>query len=553
VPGTPGHERVLALLTGELAIWTDVVGVQSWMQRIDHGPGAGRTLPMHNVFGLVRGRDDAGLPTSGIRPDLMLCAHWDTRPVADQDRDPARRMEPVPGANDGASGVAVLLEMARALHARRPPRSVLLAFWDGEDLGEYYYGSRLYAKVCRDAECAPWRPRRAVLVDMVAGHDVRCSTELNSIAFAPDLWTDVHRAAEDLRLRRHFDGPRVRVTDDHVFLHRAGIPSIVLIDYSYPHWHTTADTVDACSADSLQAIGDVLSRFIETDAETSRDSSATERAGAPGRWLARGYLLAARARNRVPVVPEPIFTGVCLGLLGRPTLHAVDELTYDERRRYHGDEYNLSGLFDWERSAIDRHFRGRRRLLVTGAGGGREVLALAAADLEVEVRGHECNAALVAVADGLIARRGLAGRASVQWLPRDAVPRDATPFDGAIVGWSAYMLVIGRANRVRFLAEVRDLLLGDSPLLLSFFTRDDPATRLARVVRSANVIRRLLGRPLAELGDDLAPNFVHRFTREEIEAELRDAGFRLAEFRAQGPGPFDSGFAVAFPLGARAE
>jgi hypothetical protein len=258
IPGTPGHDACRALLLRELGQCADVVAVQPWTQRIYLGPGAGRALPMTNVFGLVRGGADIDAPPERVQPALMLCAHWDTRPVADQDPDPARRREPVPGANDGASGVAVLLEAARALRAERPEASVLLAFWDGEDLGEYYYGSRLYARNCRRPELAPWVPRRAVLLDMVGKCGLRFTTEGNSIRCAPELWAQVNAVAAGLGLQAYMGGPAGAINDDHVFLNRAGIPAVLLIDYAYPQWHTTADTPDRCCPRSLQVAGDIV-------------------------------------------------------------------------------------------------------------------------------------------------------------------------------------------------------------------------------------------------------------------------------------------------------
>lgn len=264
VPGTSTHDDAFRLIGGELAKWVDQIAVQSWMQRVERGAGAGRSFPMRNLFGLIRGTCDEGIPIDRIQPEVMLCAHWDTRPIAEHDPDPSRRSDPIPGANDGASGVAVLLEVARALHIRPPAISVLLAFWDGEDLGEYYYGSRVYTKVCDEPAHARWRPRRAILLDMVGGAGLRCTSELHSMEYAKPLWENVHRVARAMGLEGHFGGPPRRINDDHVFLNRAGIPAIVLIDYSYPFWHSTADDVDKCSAESLGVVGSVLLRYLET-------------------------------------------------------------------------------------------------------------------------------------------------------------------------------------------------------------------------------------------------------------------------------------------------
>ncbi|MDB4947681.1 MAG: peptidase [Gemmatimonadetes bacterium] len=259
-PGSVGHARAKEALLAELARWTDETAVQAWRQKVPRGAGAGQAYEMANLFGRI---DPDGAPArEGAAPELMICAHWDTRPVADSDPDPARRHLPVPGANDGASGVAVLLELARALHARRPPRSVGFCLFDGEDLGDYYYGSRIFARAAGMPGFARWRPRAAVLLDMVGGRNLRCTAEINSIVHAPSLWNRVHASAAALGLDARFHGPAMRITDDHVFLNRAGIPSIVLIDYAYPHWHTLADTVESCDAESLQTVGDVVLHFV---------------------------------------------------------------------------------------------------------------------------------------------------------------------------------------------------------------------------------------------------------------------------------------------------
>ena len=206
----------------------------------------------------VRGGDRAG---TGLDPGGV-----DT--VGD-DPDPARRALPVPGANDGASGVAILLEMARLLAADPPPFPLLLAFWDGEDLGENCYGSRLYARQSQREEMPAWLPRRSILLDMVGKRELRCITDTASIAQAPALWDEVHEAARALGLERHFFGPAYRIGDDHIHLAGAGIESIVLIDFDYPEWHTTADTADRCSPESLAVIGEVLQRFIADTAAAS--------------------------------------------------------------------------------------------------------------------------------------------------------------------------------------------------------------------------------------------------------------------------------------------
>jgi glutaminyl-peptide cyclotransferase len=250
IPGSAGHRRTLAWMLDQLRAVAAEVALQRWRQRIFRGPGAGTRPEMSNLLARIPGREP-GQP-------LMLAAHWDTRPVADQDPDPARRGEPVPGANDGASGVAVVLEAARAIAAAGPPRDVIVCLFDGEDLGDHYYGSRLYARWVQRREAARWRPARAVVADMVGKRALRCASETHSRTRAPALWAELMRCAAELGLTDHFGGPESAINDDHVSLLRIGIPAVLLIDYTYPQWHTTADTAEQCDAGSLAVVGRTL-------------------------------------------------------------------------------------------------------------------------------------------------------------------------------------------------------------------------------------------------------------------------------------------------------
>jgi hypothetical protein len=257
---------------------------------------------------------------------------------------------------------------------------------------------------------------------------------------------------------------------------------------------------------------------------------------------ARIYYALAIFRERALHLFDIVFVGFFLGILDRSTLHRVDDEVYRRRRSYHSDEHNLRGLFPWEEEAIARHFQGCRRLLLIGAGGGREVIHLGKEGREVH--GFECNAALVDVANRLVAREGFEQPVTVAWLARDVLPDLPGGFDGLILGWSAYMFVIGRQQRIDLLRGLRALGTDRAPVLLSFFTRSPDYRRYHRIARVANAIRSVLRRPPVEPGDDLAPNFVHRFTSDEVQAELAEAGFEMVEFHEQGSGSSDSGWAV---------
>ncbi|HKG94525.1 MAG TPA: class I SAM-dependent methyltransferase [Gemmatimonadaceae bacterium] len=263
---------------------------------------------------------------------------------------------------------------------------------------------------------------------------------------------------------------------------------------------------------------------------------------APPRARARLYLPARVGFRRAVSAVDAVWTGLWLGAMSREDLNAVDASFYDGSGMFRSDAHNRRGLFDWEERAIAAHFPPRGSLLVVGAGGGREMLALSGRGYAVE--GFECNPELVAFALDFLPREGCRP-APVRFLPRDQAPPEGGPYDAALAGWSVYMLIAGRERRVAFLRGIRPRLRDGAPLLISFFTRPFDAGRFRVVRMVAGAVRRLRGDEPVELGDDLAPNFVHRFTRAEVEAELAAGGFRLAGFEPQGPGLFDSGWAVA--------
>lgn len=245
---------------------------------------------------------------------------------------------------------------------------------------------------------------------------------------------------------------------------------------------------------------------------------------------AAARLLAPRGSRR-----EAVWMGARLGGLTREGIHRLDERYYGgdgPRIDYAGEAHNTRGLFAWEAPAVERFFADRRKLLVMAAGGGREVLALRRMGFEAD--GYECHPGLAAAATELLARHGHPGPVGV--VPRDEAPRTEARYDGVIVGWSAYMLIQGRARRIAFLRGVRDLVGPGAPILLSFFYRDGSAHRHAWIGRTANALRRLLGREAVEEGDILDPNFIHLFTEVEIRDELREGGFDCVFYSTEGTG-----------------
>jgi glutaminyl-peptide cyclotransferase len=254
IPGTAAHRQTGDWLATELRARADTLIVQE-IPHVTHR-GGGDTLHLRNFFARFR-------PTATER--VLLLAHWDTRPHADQSQNLGQQRLPVPGANDGASGVAVLLGVADALKQRAPAMGVDLLFVDGEDYGDFadssdvLIGSRWFA-----AHQPPgYQPLFAVLFDMVGDKDLQIYQEGNSLAVAPEVVQRVWRVAADLGYERYFvPGVRHTLTDDHVSLQRAGIHAIDVVDFDYPFWHTTDDTVDKVGAASLQIVGDVAVALV---------------------------------------------------------------------------------------------------------------------------------------------------------------------------------------------------------------------------------------------------------------------------------------------------
>ena len=205
----------------------------------------------------------------GSGPAILLGAHWDTRRRAD--RDLSRPNDPTPGANDGASGSAVLLELARTLDIDWSARQVWLVFFDAEDNGgldgwEWIVGSTLFARSLAEAEARgeldlARELQAVVIVDMVGDLDQRFPLERNSdLALQQVLWAQ----AETLGYGAQFVGePGTGILDDHVPFRSLGLPAVDIIDIDYPYWHTTEDTLDKVSAASLERVGRTLEAWLE--------------------------------------------------------------------------------------------------------------------------------------------------------------------------------------------------------------------------------------------------------------------------------------------------
>lgn len=240
-PGSPGHSAVIEYIEAELISAGWIVERQPF-ERLGH---AGTNILAKSGSG---------------RPWIILGAHFDTRQVADQDLEWTNQTDAVLGANDGASGVAVLLELARVLPVQNDCQ-VWLVFFDLEDQGDldgwdWILGSRAFVDSLTEV------PDAAVIVDMIGDSDLTIYQERNSDA---NLTAQIWGAADQLGYGSQIIAqPKFSMLDDHTPFLERGIPAVDMIDFDYPYWHTTADTADKVSAQSLQIVGETLLTWLNT-------------------------------------------------------------------------------------------------------------------------------------------------------------------------------------------------------------------------------------------------------------------------------------------------
>lgn len=253
VPGTDGHRRAGDWLAATLRASADTVIEQRWI----HVTARGDSLPMRNILARFR-------PGSADR--ILYVAHWDTRPVAEREPDVQRRGLPIPGANDGASGTAVLLALAEALAASPPATGVDLLLVDGEDYGDFDRNQDVLIGSTWFAAHLPtpgYHPLYGVVWDMVGDADLRIYHEVNSVQAAPEVVSRVWDAAAELGYADVFvPESKYAINDDHMPLLRAGLRVIDVIDFDFPHHHRLSDDLSTVSARSLQVVGDLALRLV---------------------------------------------------------------------------------------------------------------------------------------------------------------------------------------------------------------------------------------------------------------------------------------------------
>lgn len=238
-PGSTAHEEVIQYIQKELQD-------AGWLVEIQHGEKLG-----HLASNIIARRSDAPA-------QIILGAHYDSRLTADRDPDVNQHKNPVPGANDGASGVAVLLELGRTL-PRDIEKEVWLVFFDLEDQGnidgwDWILGSRIFA------EQLEHEPEAVVIVDMIGDADLNIFRERNS---DPDLTNEIWSLAAEYGYGNYFiNQPKYSILDDHIPFIERGIPAIDIIDFDYAYWHTVQDTADKVSPQSLEVVGQVLFAWL---------------------------------------------------------------------------------------------------------------------------------------------------------------------------------------------------------------------------------------------------------------------------------------------------
>jgi glutaminyl-peptide cyclotransferase len=202
---------------------------------------------------------------------VILCSHYDTRPIADQEPDPRKWHETFVSANDGGSGVAFLMELARHMKDLKVNVGVDFVLFDGEEYifdnrriggDEYFFGSKHFAEEYKKNK-GKVRYGAAVLLDMIAGHDARFPIEQNSWLKSRKLVEQIWEVAREQKSRMFENVPGDTVTDDHIQLQDVGIPAIDIIDFSYKHWHRLTDVPSNCSAESLDGVARVLTVWLQ--------------------------------------------------------------------------------------------------------------------------------------------------------------------------------------------------------------------------------------------------------------------------------------------------
>ena len=256
-PGTENHVKSRDYLLGLVKGCTHDGRLEEFTHRWSE---TGQDLTMWNIIGDLNWKD------ATVR--VALLAHWDTHPTSERDNDPTKQPLPTPGANANASGVAVLVELARALNGHLPTGlGVEFVLTDGQDLGpkmdEMGLGAIAYVQGLKGGV----KPDYAIVLDMVGQKNLKVRMELNSLKSAKQLEYGLYRHAAKIGLADTFPMEfGLQIYDDHVPLINSGIRSVALVDFDYLlQWHTSDDIPDRCAPESLALVGKLLESWFQQD------------------------------------------------------------------------------------------------------------------------------------------------------------------------------------------------------------------------------------------------------------------------------------------------
>jgi hypothetical protein len=239
------------------------------------------------------------------------------------------------------------------------------------------------------------------------------------------------------------------------------------------------------------------------------------------------YLLSHRLFHVIHAGSAALFEGFWLGLLPNSVTDIISQRSYKAGREYTGAAYLDSGFQFWEEIAVSRFFPPGGKVLVASAGGGREIIALAGAGYTAE--GFECCAAMVSAGNGALAARGIGSR--IQWAPPCRIPEISGIHDAVIIGWNGYTYISPGERRIAFLKSLLPYLRRGAPVLVSGAIRPGKSGSAIWIPRIANSVRVLTFRaPVFTQGAAFPGRPRHAFTREQLEGELKAAGFSPVAF-----------------------
>lgn len=255
ISASEGMEKQQALIKKHF----EDLGAKVTYQKFDgKQPSQPKAVPMVNI--IVSFHPDA-------KTRLMICGHYDTRPIADQETNVRNWRKPFVSANDGGSSVAFMMELGNHIKDLKPELGVDFVLFDGEEFihdrnnDKFFLGSEYFASEYRKGSLGV-KYKAAILLDLFAGKGAVYPVEQNSAMLAGPLVEDVWKIAAELKMDMFVQRYGHNVLDDHIALNRAGIPAIDIIDFDYDHWHRLSDTPDKCSAESMANVAAVLMEWL---------------------------------------------------------------------------------------------------------------------------------------------------------------------------------------------------------------------------------------------------------------------------------------------------